>query len=214
MANMTDIQLTQGQEVAILTRMKDKDILVPRPKISRSLVIRSIYRYRFGSNTHHLHAMEMETNDVTSTSVSSVDSGRSMESSSSSNSPPPPPPPPPPLPPPSAQPASTNAALSVVPTESTYADLEAWLSKLQHGTPLTETEVKTLTELARDRLLQESNVQPVSAPVTVCGDIHGQWHDLMELFRIGGSAPDTNYLFMVRARTVQRKLCCLLVKIA
>ena len=36
----------------------------------------------------------------------------------------------------------------------------------------------------------------MKCPVTVCGDVHGQFHDLMELFRIGGKSPDTNYLFM------------------
>mmetsp|Transcript_10096 Transcript_10096/g.14277 ORF Transcript_10096/g.14277 Transcript_10096/m.14277 type:complete len:410 (-) Transcript_10096:71-1300(-) len=77
-----------------------------------------------------------------------------------------------------------------------YNDLEAWLVKLSKGTPLAESEVKSLCEKARETLMNESNVQPVNAPVTVCGDIHGQWHDLMELYRIGGSAPDTNYLFM------------------
>lgn len=49
---------------------------------------------------------------------------------------------------------------------------------------------------ALEVLVQESNVQPVRCPVTVCGDVHGQLHDLIELFRIGGQAPDTNYLFM------------------
>lgn len=43
---------------------------------------------------------------------------------------------------------------------------------------------------------KESNVQEVKCPVTVCGDVHGQFHDLMELFKIGGKSPDTNYLFM------------------
>ena len=49
---------------------------------------------------------------------------------------------------------------------------------------------------AKEILSNESNVQQVRCPVTVCGDVHGQFHDLMELFRIGGKSPDTNYLFM------------------
>lgn len=51
----------------------------------------------------------------------------------------------------------------------------------------------------KEILIEESNVQPVNSPVTVCGDIHGQFHDLMKLFQTGGHVPETNYIFMVNS---------------
>uniref|UniRef100_A0A804RAQ2 Serine/threonine-protein phosphatase n=3 Tax=Zea mays TaxID=4577 RepID=A0A804RAQ2_MAIZE len=74
--------------------------------------------------------------------------------------------------------------------------LDAQIEQLMQCRPLAEQEVKALCEKAKEILMEESNVQPVKSPVTICGDIHGQFHDLVELFRIGGKCPDTNYLFM------------------
>ena len=62
--------------------------------------------------------------------------------------------------------------------------------------PITEDAVKSLCEKAKEILQKEDNVTHVRAPVTICGDIHGQFHDLKELFKIGGDLPDNNYLFM------------------
>lgn len=45
-------------------------------------------------------------------------------------------------------------------------------------------------------MIEESNVQPVFSPVIICGDIHGQFYDLLELFRQGGEIPNSNYIFI------------------
>lgn len=59
-----------------------------------------------------------------------------------------------------------------------------------------EEMVKQLCYKAQELLIEESNVQLVYTPVTICGDIHGQFHDLLELFSVGGECPSTNYLFL------------------
>lgn len=77
-----------------------------------------------------------------------------------------------------------------------YGDLDRQIKQLWECKPLSELEVKQLCEKAKEVFAKEENVQPVKCPVTICGDVHGQFHDLIELFQIGGRCPDTNYLFM------------------
>uniref|UniRef100_A0AC34QP47 Serine/threonine-protein phosphatase n=2 Tax=Panagrolaimus sp. JU765 TaxID=591449 RepID=A0AC34QP47_9BILA len=100
----------------------------------------------------------------------------------------------------SNSPYSTNGDLGVdflsVPRGSTIGELDNQIERLMRCEQLTEAEVKVLCSKAKEILIQEGNVQKIDAPVTICGDIHGQFYDLMELFRVGGHVPDTNYLFM------------------
>jgi serine/threonine-protein phosphatase 2A catalytic subunit len=80
--------------------------------------------------------------------------------------------------------------------EAITYDIDKFIERLSGCKLLKAEEVKFLMEKAKEILLKESNVQYVKAPVTICGDIHGQFYDMMELFKIGGRCPETNYLFM------------------
>jgi len=82
--------------------------------------------------------------------------------------------------------------VDMVPTQN----LDNWITSLKECKYLAENDMKDLCEMVKELLLEESNVQPVSSPVTICGDIHGQFWDLLELFKTGGEIPDTNYIFM------------------
>ncbi|GLG93116.1 hypothetical protein R5R35_011005 [Gryllus longicercus] len=79
---------------------------------------------------------------------------------------------------------------------ATQGEVDVYIAQLLNCELIGELEVKKLCEKAKEILLGEKNVKRVHAPVTVCGDIHGQFYDLKELFEIGGFIPIMNYLFM------------------
>ncbi|SCV70063.1 BQ2448_1457 [Microbotryum intermedium] len=75
-------------------------------------------------------------------------------------------------------------------------DLDGAIATLLRKRLLAESLVKEICEKTKEVLMRESNVVHIQAPVTVVGDIHGQFYDLIEIFRIGGYSPHTNYLFL------------------
>ena len=75
-------------------------------------------------------------------------------------------------------------------------DLDLLINRLLQGELPTKSEVGETCFRMKEILMCAPNVAVVSAPVTVVGDIHGQFFDLLELFLVGGHVPDTNYLFL------------------
>lgn len=79
------------------------------------------------------------------------------------------------------------------------SDLDYCLEQLlDHKPPrlLPEDTVHQLCHLLKTELLSAPNIISLATPCTVVGDIHGQYHDLLEIFRIGGAPPTTNYVFL------------------
>eukprot|EP00268_Persea_americana_P039152 TRINITY_DN3876_c1_g1_i1.p1 TRINITY_DN3876_c1_g1~~TRINITY_DN3876_c1_g1_i1.p1 ORF type:complete len:287 (+),score=38.55 TRINITY_DN3876_c1_g1_i1:143-1003(+) len=61
---------------------------------------------------------------------------------------------------------------------------------------LSEVEIRQLCVNARRIFLSQPVLLELHAPIRICGDIHGQYSDLLRLFECGGFPPTSSYLFL------------------
>lgn len=61
---------------------------------------------------------------------------------------------------------------------------------------LSESEIRSLCLKSREIFLSQPILLELEAPLKICGDIHGQYYDLLRLFEYGGFPPESNYLFL------------------
>ena len=89
-----------------------------------------------------------------------------------------------------------NKLLSVKKYKIPFKTFFSSSSKTSTQVALTESEIQYLIETSKKIFLSQPVFLELEAPITVCGDTHGQYQDLLRLFDIGGYPPDTNYLFL------------------
>jgi len=61
---------------------------------------------------------------------------------------------------------------------------------------LDEQDIRGLCLKAKEIFLEQASLLELSAPLKICGDVHGQYYDLLRLFECGKFPPESNYLFL------------------
>lgn len=97
--------------------------------------------------------------------------------------------------------SATSTATNNNSTEAAVDSIVARLLGLRGSPPgtlasLAENEIRMLCMTVRPKLLDQPMLLELTAPLKICGDVHGQYTDLLRLFEYGGFPPQANYLFL------------------
>ncbi|KAF1807180.1 Metallo-dependent phosphatase-like protein [Mucor lusitanicus] len=75
-------------------------------------------------------------------------------------------------------------------------DLAFLREHLRREGRLTDKQALKILNSTKNMLSKEPNLLRIPAPITICGDVHGQYYDLLKLLEVGGDPADTRYLFL------------------
>lgn len=104
--------------------------------------------------------------------------------------------------------ATTGTAVSInspTPTAATdNLDVDVVIQKLLEvrgsrpgkQVQLTEAEIRGLINKSKEIFMAQPCLLELEAPIKICGDVHGQYYDLLRLFEYGSFPPEANYLFL------------------
>ena len=73
---------------------------------------------------------------------------------------------------------------------------EKAIENIANSNILSLEEMRFLCEKALEIFMEEPVFLELTAPITICGDTHGQYKDLLRIFSFGGNPPKTTYLFL------------------
>jgi diadenosine tetraphosphatase ApaH/serine/threonine PP2A family protein phosphatase len=75
-------------------------------------------------------------------------------------------------------------------------DIDRFIEEVKAHKDIDESDMICVLRIAQEILFAEGTFVNVDAPITICGDVHGQFYDLLELFSHGGDPSTTHYLFL------------------
>ncbi|KAH0791439.1 Ser/Thr protein phosphatase [Histomonas meleagridis] len=74
--------------------------------------------------------------------------------------------------------------------------LDKVIENLLNSVLPTPQELQSIISKATEIFREEPNILEIKPPIVICGDVHGQFDDMLQIFQISGTPPYTQFLFL------------------